>query len=368
MRYLAVLQDDDGLHRLEDEASIAAAFHAGRGLLWLHYIHTDEPDTLFLERELGLHPLAVEDCLNTRYQRPKIDDYGEYLFLTLHGVDYARTSQTVSTGELDLFIGPSWVITSTQDSVSSVLEIAGNLDRFPRPMQRGASMLAHAIVDALVDSVLPAVDRMHEVTDAIEEDALTRPDRETLGHIQRLKHSAQRLHRVTVPQRDLIFRISRGDYALLADSAALFFRDVYDHLVRIEDLVSALRERADNALTTYLSSVNIRQNETMRIVSIVAAIFLPLTLITGIYGMNFEHMPELEHAWAYPTVLGLLALIGVSITLALFVRPWWRERRRGGQIPSFAIAPHILQEALSEATRLRHRVLEAAHLERRERD
>ncbi len=371
MRYLAALRQNGVTQVLGDDAAIAQVFEAGHGLLWLHFVATDETDAAFLEGILHLHPLAVEDCLNRRYARPKVDDYGDFIFLTLHGIDYARTDETVHTTELDLFVGSHFVISSTVDSIPSIQHLADDIERMRWTGEASTngdgtaapSALAHVIVDALVDSVLPALDRMHEVTDLIEVDALERPDRDTLAQIQHLKRSANELHRVMGPQRELMLRISRNDYPLLTGTSTLFFRDVYDHLVRIEDLTSVLRERGDNALTTYLTAVNIRQNEAMRILATVAAIFLPLTLITGIYGMNFEHMPELGWRWAYPAVLALMFAIGLTITVVLLVRPWLRDR--GHQRTTFAVAPHILNEALAEASRLRHRVIDAARHPRR---
>jgi magnesium transporter len=161
---------------------------------------------------------------------------------------------------------------------------------------------------------------MGDVADDIEEDAINNPRKETLEAILKLKRSTMRLHRVMTPQREIFNRLSRGEFRIISQDAMIFYRDVYDHIMRIEELNMTIRERVDNALSTYLSSVANRQNETMRILSIVAAIFLPLSLLAGIYGMNFDYMPELGWHWGYFTVLGVMAIAIISITWWLWLR------------------------------------------------
>jgi magnesium transporter len=288
MPLTAIHRDAAGhLRLLSEEREIAAAVGDREGLTWVSITRTSEADTALLGRVFGFHPLALQDCLNARYQRPKVDEYADYLFLMLHGVDHVATEELVATTELDLFVGRNFVVSAHLAPVPAVETLAEQAAAGePRHLERGAAMLAHALVDALVDSVLPTVDRMGDVADTIEEEALERPERELLQAIMRLKRSALRIGRVMGPQRDLLASISRGEYAMFPAETAIYFRDVYDHLARIEDLTQTLRERADYAMTTYHSAISIRQNESMRVLSIVASIFLPLTLLAGIYGMN----------------------------------------------------------------------------------
>jgi len=310
------LTPEGELKRDLSQAEIVDAFRSKEGLLWVDVIEPTATDAELLERDLGLHPLAVEDCLSERIHPPKVDDFDDYLFLVAHGINYGVESDVVETAELGIFLGAHFVISSHASPLYSVAAISRLVERDGRPMRRGADFLAHALLDALIDNVLPTVDKMTEVASDIEEEVIHQPKPAILESILKLKRSTLKIHRVIAPQREVINRLSRGEFALIKEEAWVFYRDVYDHLVRIEDLNQTTRDSADNALSTYLSSVANRQNETMRVLSIVATIFMPLTLVAGIYGMNFEYMPELKLPWGYFAVLGL---IGTAIAGAL----WW---------------------------------------------
>jgi magnesium transporter len=362
MPYSAIYRDDRGtLSEGLDEAAIGDALSSGLGLLWVHFVALDDDDAAILERTFHFHPLAIRDCLDTTYQRPKVDDYGDHLFLMLHGIDHEATSNLVVTNEIDLFVGQNYVVTSSLSRQPAVDHLFSVVRERPRAVERTAGHLAHHVIDAVVDEMLPSVDRMAEVADEIEERALEDPQPLVMDAIMRLKRSTLRVHRVVAPQRDILQRLGRGEFPQLNDEVVPYLRDVYDHLVRIEDLVQMLRERADNALTTYLSAVSIRQNETMRVVSIVAAIFLPLTLVTGIYGMNFEKMPELGWSAGYFAVLVGMAIYTVAVLYWFWARRWIDlGRRRVTRALSFAVEPRLVRDATSEALRLREWVLDRA--------
>ncbi|MDH5695206.1 MAG: magnesium/cobalt transporter CorA [Dehalococcoidia bacterium] len=273
---------------------IKAAFESGQGLLWVDIAETTEGDSNFLEQTFNFHHLAIEDCVSPLIHPPKIDDFGDYLFLIVHGINYAVESEIVETAELAIFLGHHFVVSNHTVPLYSVEAVRQRVEDDGRPMRRGANFLAHALVDVLIDNILPTIDKMTEIAEDIEEEAIHGPQRATLEAILKLKRSTLRIHRIMAPQRELLNRLSRGEFPLIKREAQIFYRDIYDHLVRIEDLSQGIRDGADNALATYLSSVANRQNETMRVLSIVATIFLPLTLVAGIYGMNFEYMPELN--------------------------------------------------------------------------
>jgi len=367
--FVAVHRDPAGVARaFRQRDEVTAAFRSGVGVTWLHLTGITRDDIPFLEGELGLHPLAVEDSLNSNYQRPKVDDFGAYLFLLLHGIDYGRTDETVTTGELDLFVGPHFVVSTSLEPVPALTLLAEQMALEPDLLPANTALLAYTVIDALVDGILPVVDRMEEVTDVIEDGALSNPNPALLEHLIRLKRSVMRMERVISPQRQMLHDISRGSYPLLNNGNELFFRDVFDHLLRLEDMISTLHDRADHAVSTYHSALSIRQNETMRVLAIVASIFLPLTLLAGIYGMNFEHMPELGWEYGYFVVVGFMLVVVAIGTYFLFGRAllgWSRDRV--GHLVSFALEPPVLSEAIREASRLRTRVLdEAARLTRRD--
>lgn len=344
------LQHDLG----EDE--IRAAFQSSEGLLWVDISETTEEDGSFLDKAFQFHRLAVEDCISTKIHPPKIDDFGEYLFLIFHGINHMAESEIVETTELAIFLGPHFVVSNHSCPLYSVEGVRRLVEDNGRLMRHGADFLAHALIDALVDNVLPTVDKMSDVAEEIEEEVIRNPQQATLEAIMKLKRSALRVHRVMAPQREVLNRLSRREFSMIKEEAQIFYRDIYDHLVRIEELNQGIRDRTDNALTTYLSSVANRQNETMRVLSIVATIFLPLTLVAGIYGMNFDYMPETEWKWGYFAVLGFM---GTAIALVIW-RFWagrwitW-SRRQVSRVSPFAVEPHKLFGYLGTLTKGSHR-------------
>ncbi len=315
------LEDSGSLKTGLSTKEMAAAFRSGKGLLWVNISETTEEDSRLLGETFGFHRLAVEDCLESGIHSPKLDNYGEYLFCIFHGVNYAAESDVVETAELELFLGPTYVVSNHNFPLLSVDEVRRQVETTGHPMKRGPDFLAYSLIDALVDNVLPAIDRMSELTQDVEEQALGKPRRQIPETILRLKRSSRSIHRTMVPQRDLVNRLSRGEYAIVKPDSYIYFRDIYDHLVRIEDLNASVLEGADNALSIYLTAVANRQNETMRVLAIAGAIFLPLTLLAGIYGMNFDNMPELHWRYGY---FGVLAFMGTVIAAALVV--FWRRQ------------------------------------------
>jgi len=354
MPYRAYYLDTLGtLRRDLSEEEIRAAFASKEGLLWVDIVETTDEDAEFLSRVFSFHHLAVEDCLSTKIHPAKIDDFGDYLFIVVHGINHAAESDVVETAELALFLGPHYVISNHNAPLYSVEGVRRQVEDDGRPMRRGPDFLAHALIDALIDNVLPAVDLMSEVAGEIEEEVVRRPSQSTLESILKLKRSVLRVHRTISPQREIMNRLSRGEFPLVREEARIFYRDIYDHLMRIGDLNQNTRDSSDNALSTYLSSVANRQNETMKVLSIVATIFLPLTLLAGIYGMNFEYMPELGWKWGYFAVVGFIAAAIIGALWLFWAKQWlsW-GRRRVSRIRLFAVEPEKLVGYIEQLAKL----------------
>lgn len=322
------LTPEGDLRRDISEAEIGAAFESKQGLLWVDIFETTQEDGKFLERTFDFHHLATEDCVSTEIHPPKIDDFGDYLFIIVHGVNHAVESEIVETAELAIFLGSHFVVSNHNFPLYSVEGVRRLVEEDGRPMKRGADFLAYALIDTLIDNVLPTIDKMSDFAEEIEEEVIHNPQQMILEAILKLKRSTLRIHRVMTPQREVLNRLSRGEFPLIKSEAQIFYRDIYDHLVWIQDLNQTIRDRADNALTTYLSSVANRQNETMRVLSIVATIFLPLTLLAGIYGMNFEYMPELEWKWGYFAVLGIMGTVIAVVLWRFWAQRWMTWGRR----------------------------------------
>ncbi len=322
------LGPDGGFEQELTLEQIRAALGRSGGLLWVDFCETSEEDGRLMAELFHFHHLAIEDCVGPRIDPPKADDYGDHLFVIVHGINHAQDSDAVETAELALFVGNNYVVSSHTLPLYSIEAVKHQVEDDGPPMKHGSDFLAHALVDSLVDNVLPTLDRMSEVAAEIEEGATGAPSAGILQTILRLKRSVRQIHRTMVPQKELLNRLSRGELgSYIRPETAPFYRDIYDHLTTIESLNEAIRDSADNSLSAYLSSVSNRQNETMKVMAIVGAIFLPLMLLSGIYGMNFEYMPELHWPWAYFAVLGTMGTVIVVALVLFWRRGWFRLRR-----------------------------------------
>lgn len=327
------------LQRHLSKEDIASAFSSKQGLLWVDISGTTKEDGSFLEHVFGFHHLAVEDCVSPEVRPPKVDDFEDHLFVIVHGVNHSNEKDIVETTELEIFLGTHFVVSAHNFPLYSVGAVQQLTEIDGRPMRRGADFLAHALIDTLIDNIIPTVDRMEEVAEEIEEEVIYDPRDSTLEAILKLKRSAIQLHRVMAPQRELMNRISRGDFPIISEKALIYYRDIYDHILHVEELNRSLQDRADNALTTYLSSMANRQNEAMKVLSAVAAIFLPLTLVAGIYGMNFDNMPELKWSWGYYVALGIMGIVAATAVGLLWAQRWITlgRRRQAPRVRPFAV-------------------------------
>jgi magnesium transporter len=295
---------------------------SGEGLLWIDMEDVSDEDAQILSNIFGFHPLAIEDCISKDIHPPKIDDFEDYLFIIIHGINYRIDPDVVETTELAIFLGKNYIVTSHDVPMRSVTSMLERVRKDGRTMRRGADFLAHDILDALVDNIMPVIQEMDERNDQLEAEALHEPDRETLVSIMALKRSILALTRVMLPQREIMNGLSRGQYALISERAQIYYRNIYDHLVRIEMLTLGLRDMAESVLNTYLSSVSNRMNEVMKVLTLIATIFIPLTFIAGIYGMNFANMPELHWRYGYFGILSVMAVIGISLVVYFRRRRW----------------------------------------------
>jgi len=317
--YLA--PDGKLLDQLSTE-QITSFLATGEGLLWVDIEDMTSEDAEILSNVFHFHPLAVEDCVSRSIHPPKIDDFEGYLFIIVHGINYYVESDVVETTELNLFVGKNYVVTNHDVPMRSVTSMLERIRKDGRPMRRGVDFLAHDFIDALVDNIVPTIDEMNNKSATVEAEALQEPKRETLASIMQLKRSILALERVMAPQRGILDRLSRGEYSLIGEQARIYYRNIYDHLLRIEMLNYNLRDIVDSTLSTYLSSVSNRMNEVMKVLTLIATIFIPLTFIAGIYGMNFANMPELQWRYGYFIILIVMAVIGISLAVYFKRKSW----------------------------------------------
>jgi magnesium transporter len=290
-----------------------------RGVTWIDVDGIHQVDILEQLGEcLNVHPLVLEDVLNTE-QRPKLDDYGEYLFVVLKMFQYDDRSGDMEAEQISLILGADFVV-SFQEKPGDVFDpirerIRNNKGRIRK---MGADYLAYALVDAIVDHYFVVLEQVGEKIELLEEELVTDPTPETLQTIHDLKRDMIFLRKSVWPLREVIGGLERGESSLIGDSLDVYLRDVYDHTIQVIDTMETFRDMISGMLDIYLSSVSNRMNEVMKVLTIIATIFIPLTLIAGVYGMNFRYMPELEWPWGYPMVW--LVMLGIAVVMLVYFR------------------------------------------------
>jgi magnesium transporter len=319
-------RSDDGSVRADlSHEELRAAVAGASGLLWVDIVAEDgraEGEPL-LHDVFGFHPLTIDDCYNTLLDPPKVDDYGDYLFMIVHHAQLDDGASRLSTSELDLYLGAHYVVSLHKQPLASIAELRQRAESGGRLMTRGSAFLAHALFDAVVDDFHPVVEALDDRVDAAQAAVLERPVQSVLQEVLALKRMGLRLKRTILPQRDVANRFARGEYSRLVPPEALFyFRDIYDHTVRLDEMIDHVRDLSDSALNTYLSSVNNRTNEVMKTLAIVTVVFLPMTLLASVYGTNFEEtLPS--YGWGAGFYFMLAAFVAIAIGLYL----WFRWRR-----------------------------------------
>lgn len=271
----------------------------------------------------GFHPLVLEDIASVG-QRPKAEEHDDYLYLVLHMLSFDARTRRVESEQVSLVVGPNYVF-SFQERVGDVFDAVRDRLRSTkgRIRARGTDYLAYALMDAIVDGYYSVLEQVGNEIEELDLQVMEEPEQGTLYRIHDLKREMLVIRRAVWPLRDVMSQLLRSDHPGIADETKVFLRDVYDHTVQALDTVETLRDLASGLTDLYLSSVGHRQNEVMKVLTIMASIFIPLTFLAGVYGMNFEYMPELSVPWAYPAVLGVMAAVGAGMTWYFKRRGWW---------------------------------------------
>ncbi len=310
------LNEREGLSLSECKASLESAT-----ITWIHAHGYASPDLLSeLGETFGLHPLALEDVLNTG-QRPKLENYDRQMFVVMSLP--AWRGEELAIRQVSLFFGSNYIISfynGDQDPFEPVrkrLRVSGS-----RLRGRGADYLFYTLLDIIIDQGFPVLEDLGEWIENLEDELLGKPSRETLAQIHQLKRDLLLLRRMLWPQREVINQLLRGDQPLIQEATRPYLRDCYDHMVQIMDLFETYRDMTAGMMDVYLSSVSNRLNEVMRVLTVIATIFIPPTFLVGVYGMNFTDMPELHWRYGYlMTWLIIVAMIGGM--LLYFKRKKW---------------------------------------------
>lgn len=300
---------------------IVGAVKDAQARLWIDLVDPTDEESYWILRELyQFHLLAIKDAVQDVHI-PKIDDYGSYLYLVFHTIGIGDERMDIHTYEMDVFLGANYLITMHSDQREILEKMWSQEYHQQNGLARGPAYLLYELLDRQLDGYIPILDRFEEQLEELGDTLFRRPkanDDAMLNDILTAKSSALRLHRILLPQRELLHRLSRNDYATIPADTRVYFHDLYDHLARLNDLADSMRDLASSTIETHLALVNNRMNEVMKVLTMISTIFIPLSFVAGVYGMNFEFMPELQMWWGYPLVW--LSFIAIGATMFLFFR------------------------------------------------
>ena len=269
-----------------------------------------------------VHPLALEDILNTD-QRPKMEDYGEDLFIVVKLLSYNEKTNEVEAEQVSLILRPNALLSFQEKEGDDFAAIKERLRAGKGRLRKmGADYLAYTLLDIVVDQYFVVLEKLGERVEVLEGRLLADPGAATLQKIQKLKKEMLLLRQWIWPLREVISSLERGEFPGIQESTRIYLRDVYDHAIQVIDTIEIYRDILSGMLDIYLSSLNNRMSAVMKVLTIIATIFMPLTFLAGVYGMNFKHMPELDWPWAYPLILAVMAFVAI-LMLTLFRRKKW---------------------------------------------
>jgi magnesium transporter len=311
-------------HRHPELLELREAYHLGRApetFVWIGLYEPTEPEFDEVRVEFDLHELAIEDAVHA-HQRPKLDVYGDSLFLVLKTARYVEERSAVELGEIQLFAGEHFLVSVRHGKASDLHPVRLEVERRPDLLRCGPGSVLHAIVDRVVDDYAAVLQSLEQDIDQVEADVFSPRGGTSAERIYYLKREVLGLHRAVAPLAEPLGRLARGDYDLVHEDVRAYFADVHDHAVRAVQQIETFRDLLASALTANLSQISVRQNADMRRISAWVAIIAVPTMIAGIYGMNFEHMPELEWRFGYPAVL-LVILVTCSYLYVRFRRSGW---------------------------------------------
>lgn len=306
-----------------DSIEACLPFHAKDSVTWINITGIHEIAIIeILGKHFNLHPLLLEDIVNTE-QRPKMDDYDDYLFIVLKMLYGDKNNNGIRHEQVSLILGSGLVI-SLQEFEEDVFDPVRERIRKGKGRIRaqGADYLAYALIDSIVDHYFHLFENFGEQIELLQEQVITEPRPKTLQQIQSLKREMIFIRKSVWPLREMVNALVRGESDRITEDVMIYLRDVYDHTIQVIDTIETYRDMLSSMLDIYLSSVSNRMNEVMKVLTIIATIFIPLTFLAGLYGMNFKYMPELEIKWAYPALLLFMILI-FALMIFYFKKKKW---------------------------------------------
>jgi magnesium transporter len=316
------LIDYDEAHYEEREARTVEECFPFKDKPTVTWINVDGiHDTSVIEKlgtYFGIHSLILEDILNTN-QRPKMEDMGDTIYIVLKTLEGGPDSSPEAMEQNSFIVGPNFVLSFQEKEGDAFGPVRDRIRKGGNRIRRlGPDYLVYALIDAVVDSYFAVLERVGERIEDLEEELIADPSPKTLNGIHRLKNEMLFLRKAVWPLREVISSIERTESPLVKKGTAIFFRDIYDHIIQVIDTVETYRDMLGGMFDTYLSSLSNRMNEVMKVLTIIATIFIPLTFLAGVYGMNFKFMPELGWRWGYPALW--VIIVAVAVTMLFFFK------------------------------------------------
>jgi len=314
-RLWSFYHDDSGIRKNLSREEIARAFASGRGTLWVN-IDTRDPEQISILREIfRLHPLAIEEATNPD-ARVKLEEFDTYLLLIVRTVAFCETTEDpydLDTVNISFFLGSNFLVTVHGEETNPVATTAGLLDRKPELAAHGPARLMHAIVDQAVDAYFPIIDQLDEFMDSLEEKIFSQFDQGAFREVFAVKRLVLNLRRHLAPEREALSTLTNRPSTLLTPDIQIYFRDIYDHVLRIYDSLEAFRDLLSSTLDSYLTQVSNRLGMATKALGIVATVTLPFVVVSGMWGMNFEHIPLHSHPHGFMILMLSQLALGLTI-------------------------------------------------------
>ena len=303
---------------LSSPAEISAAFRDGQGCLWVDFQDPTEEEKALLGSLFGFHRLSIEQCFVTT-NHPRLHDYGDYLHLVFHAV---KGVLPLATDELDVFLGPRFLVSHHRGTMRVIEDVRKKCVEVRSLMDRGPDRVLAEILDDVADGYLGIMERLNEGVDGLEDRLFRHASKPALREIFTLKKDILHLRRVVGPQREVLHRLSRGEFKMVSSEDSIVFRDVFDRIYRVSEMLESFRDMLTSALEVYLTVLSNRTNEVVKVLTVFSILLMTISLVAGIYGMNFEGLPFAKEPWGFWAVLGLMAAISASLLAYFLTRRW----------------------------------------------
>lgn len=313
--------ETNGFQDVKNPAEIRALVADKSRITWVDIVKPAPTETELLDVAFNFHPLTIDDCLSPRHQ-PKIDQYGDYLFLIFHEVLPESSEREFKTAELDMFLGSNFLVTYHRPRLRSIELVKERAERNPKSAMRSADFLMARVLDEMVNLYIPVLDQFDRRISVMEDNVIEQQQKNLLPEIFSLKRNLARLKRISTHQIDMLMSLAKEGYEEVLPVSIPYLSNVRDHLARISDRTDSNRDAIGGLIEAHLLASSNKAGEVMKFLTVFAAIMLPLTVITGIYGMNFKNMPELEWSYGYPMTLGILAVVAGGL-IYFFRRKKW---------------------------------------------